>query len=144
MKLTEKVFDRIAHVARHYSRIQDRFASFLKETEYLTKSSSPIKGLSINASLEDNYFDVLFAGMTIRFSLLVTYSSDGVSSGRVVVVRVSPVFSDKKDIIGSFTFNGQGITDFESADDNDKLDIGYNASEIVLHFIDQAIAKPLA
>ncbi len=143
MKLTEKVFDRIDHVARRYARFKEGFASFLKGTEYLTDSSSPIKGLSLIASLDENHFDVLFVGITIRFSFLVVYGTDGILSGRVVVVRVSPTFSDKKDIIGSFSFNSQGTTDFETLDGNDKLDIGYNAAEIVLHFLDQALAKPV-
>lgn len=143
MKLTEKVFDRVDHVARRYARFNEGFSSLLKGAEYLTEPSSPIKGLSLNASLDQNFFEVLFAGMTIRFCFFVAYGIDGALAGRVGVVRVRPTFSDTQDIIGSFSFNGQGITDFDTSDGNDKLEISYNAAEIVLHFLDQALAKPL-
>lgn len=143
MKLTAKVFERMDHVARRYDRLKEGFSNFLKGSEYLTESSSSIKGLSLEASLDENHFDVMFAGITIRFFFLIAYSTDGVLSGRVVVIRINPTFSDEKDIIGSFSFNSQGTTDFETLDGNDKLEIGYNAAEIVLHFLDQALAKPV-
>lgn len=143
MKLTEKVFDRIDHVARRFARFSEGFAGFLKGAEYLTEPSSPIKGLSFNAALDKNFFEALFAGMTIRFCFFVAYGTDGVLAGHVVVIRVRPTFSDTPDIIGSFSFNSHGITDFDTLDGNDKLEISYNAAEIILHFLDQALAKPL-
>lgn len=143
MKLTDKVFDRIDHVGRRYAQFSEIFAQFLKGCTYLTDPSSPVKGIALSVSLDQNHFDVLFAGMVVRFHFVAGYGADSALTGRVIVIRVSPTFSDTPDIIGSFLFNGQGITDFEVSDGSDKLEIEYNAAEIVLHFLDQALAKPL-
>ncbi|MBU0910489.1 MAG: hypothetical protein KKA54_15705 [Proteobacteria bacterium] len=142
MKLTENVIDRAEYAAKRYDSFKEAFVRFMKGAAYLTEPSSPIRGLSIEPSLDKNHFDVTFVGMTIRFCFLVQYGTDNALTGRVVIVRETPTFSDTPDIIGAFSFNGKGVTDFDVAEGDDKLEIEYNAVEIVLHFLDQALAKP--
>jgi len=143
MKLTENVYDRADHAAKRYARFKEAFACFLKGAAHLTEPTFPIKGLSIGPFLDTNQFDVTFVGMTIRFRFLMLYDTDNTLTGRVVVARNPPAFSDTPEIIGAFSFNGHGITDFEIDEDRDKLGIEYYASEIILHFLDKALAKPL-
>ena len=109
---------------------------------YLTEARSPVTGLEIKPNLDTNQFDVLFAGMAISFRFLVLYGADDLLTGNVVVVRNSPSFCDKADVIGRFSFDRQGITDFENSNGS-KLEIEYIAADIVLHYLVQALRKEL-
>lgn len=130
-------------MGRRYSDLKARFDSFFNEAQYLLDPSSKIVNLSFDAVLDKNYFEVSFAGMQLRFQFVPSFLEDGSLHGTVYCLRESPNFTESKDIIGTFTFNGRGITNFEVDDGNDALEIGYNAAEIIMHFVNQALAKPL-
>ena len=143
MKLISKVFDRAAYAQKRYGRLNEHFVQFLAGAAFLTEPASPVKGLAFSEALNANYFDAFFLGMQIRFRLHAYYGSDDALLGKVVVVREVPTFSEVSDIIGSFSFNGQGTTDFEVAEGADNIEMKYSAAEIILHFLDLSLGKPL-
>jgi hypothetical protein len=143
MKVTARVFDRATHAQKRYARLKEHFAHFYDGVTYLSELASPIKDITLSAELATNCFDVSFLGMKLRFHFVACYGQDEELRGKVVVVREAPAFSECPDIVGSFLFNGQGISDFEATDGEGELDMAYSAAEIVLHFLDQSLAKPL-
>lgn len=57
--------------------------------------------------------------------------------------RQIPGLYKDSDILGSFTFLGNGHTDFEVEPGRDPIELEYDAEKIVLHFLNLAIDKPL-
>lgn len=143
MELTKNVIERIAHVDKRYVRFRQVFATFVERAQLLVGPDSNIKGLRLETSAQENILDVFFAEMQIRFLLLVCYGEDGSPRGRVVCSREIPNLSDTNDILGSFSFSGQGATDFDVEQGHDPVEMEYHAIEIVLHFLNLAIGKPL-
>lgn len=143
MKLIPNNHEKSIQTGRRYLELKARFDSFFNGAQYLLDPSSKIVNLSFDASLDNNYFNVLFAGMQLRFQFVPSLLEDSSLHGVVYCLRESPKFIESKDIIGTFIFNGRGITDFEVDDGNDRLEIEYNAGDIIMHFVNQALAKPL-
>lgn len=143
MKLIPNSHEKIIQIGRRYSDLKARFHSFFNGAQYLLDPSSRIANLAFEAVLDKDYFDVSFAGMQLRFQFVPSFLEDGSLHGTVYCLRESPKFNEPKDIIGTFTFNGRGITNFEVDEGDDALEIEYNAGEILMHFVHQALAKPL-
>jgi hypothetical protein len=143
MKLIPNSHDKMIHVSRRYLDLKARFDGFFNGAQYLLDPSSKIVNLAFDTALEKDYFDVLFTGMQIRFKFIPFALEDGSLHGSVYCLRESPRFIESKDIIANFTFNGRGITNFEVDEGSDALEIEYNAGDIIMHFVNQALAKPL-
>ena len=144
MKLTEDVLNRTVNAQKQHRRLKAIFfENFRRGAEYLTDEECPIKDLTLASSLDENYFDIFFLEMQIRFRFFTYYGADDVLTGKVAVLRQSPTLSKTPDVIGGFSFNAEGMTDFEAAEGNKKIEIGHGAKAIILHFIDQALLKPL-
>ncbi len=143
MQIGHKVVDEIIHVERRYTRLARIFADFVEKTQYLAGESSPLKALKLQVSADSSSLDALFAGIHVRFQLLPGYGEDGSVLGRVVCSRQIPGLHRDSDILGCFTFSGNGNTDFNVEQGHDPIEMEYHAIEIVLHFVQIAIQKPL-
>ena len=144
MKLTEDVLNRTVDAQKKHRRMKAIFfENFRRGAEFLTDEEGPIKELMLGSSPEENYFDIFFLEMQIRFRFFTCYGADDALTGKVVVLRQSPALSKIPDVIGGFSFDAEGITDIEAAEGNGKIEIGRSAQQIILHFIDQALLKPL-
>lgn len=143
MQISHKVVDEIIHVERRYARLAQIFAEFVERAQYLAGENSPLKTLKLQVSADGNSLDAIFAGIHLRFQLLPVYGEDGSVRGRVVCSRQVPGLYKDSDVLGSFTFFGNGNTDFNVEEGGDPIDMEYHAIEIVLHFVQMAIQKPL-
>lgn len=143
MELTKNVFERIAQVDKRHVRFMQIFATFVERVQFLGGPNSTIKGIKLEAAAQENILDVFFAGIRIRFLLLVCYGEDASPRGRVVCSRKIQNLFDTNDIVGSFTFSGQGVTDFDVEQGHESVEMEYHAIDIVLHFVNLAIGKPL-
>lgn len=143
MQISHKVVDEIIHVERRYTRLTQIFAGFVERAKYLVGENSPLKAFKLKVSADENSLDAIFAGIHLRFQLLPGYGEDGSVRGRVVCSRQVPGLYKESDILGSFTFLGNGNTDFEVEQGSDPIEMEYHAIEIVLHFVQMAIQKPL-
>lgn len=141
MELTKRAETRIVHAERQYLRLNRVFSSFVERASFLEGSQSPLTTFKPLASPDGDSLDVVGVGIHLKFVFLLCYGQDGTPKGRVVCLRETPRFSEAKDIIGSFTFSGSGTTDFEIKDGEDTVEMDYHTIEIILHFVDQAIAK---
>ena len=143
MKISHKVVDEIIHIERRYTRLTQIFAGFVERAQYFVEENSPLKALELKVSADGSSLDANFAGIHLRFQLLPGYGDDGSVRGRVVCSRQIPGLYKESDILGSFTFLGNGNTDFEVEQGGDPIEMEYHAIEIVLHFVQMAIQKPL-
>ena len=142
MKPSKHIFEQANFTLKRYGRYKEIFKRFFNSAKLLTKPDTPVEGVVLKPLLDENYFDTFFGGMRIRFLFLESYGVDDILMGKIVAVRVWPTFSESPDIIASFTFDGEGFTDFEVADGNDKVNIEYKAAEIILLILDLALRKP--
>ena len=143
MQISPKVVDEINHLERRYTRLAQVFAVFVERARYLVGENSPLKVLKMQVSADGSSLDAIFAGIHVRFQLLPSYAADGSVLGRVVCSRqISGLYKDN-DILGCFTFLGNGNTDFNVDQGSDPIEMEYHAIEIVLHFVQMAIQKPL-
>lgn len=143
MQISHKVVDEIIRVERRYTRLTQIFASFVERAQYLVGENSQLKALKLKVSADGSSLDAIFAGIHLRFQLLPGYGEDEVVRGRVVCSRQIPGLYKESDILGCFTFLGNGNTDFEVEQGNDPIEMEYHAIEIVLHFVQMAIQRPL-
>lgn len=143
MQISDKIFEQVAYVDKRYTKFTQIFAGFVESAQRLVGEDSPLKALKLEASAEGNCLDVFFAGMHIRFMLLPCYGEGESTRGRVVCSRDIPTLCKDSDILGSFTFSTDGSTDFDAAPGRDVIEMEYDATKIVLHFVHMAIKKPL-
>ena len=130
MKFDHMVLKRSASAHLQYARLKQAFKEFVDAgSAYLARPDPPIAGIKLEVNLHENYFDVFFVGMHVRFQFLVRKGTDGAMIGAVVVVRKSPTFSNEPDLIGSFMLTPEGKTEYEDA----------TAAEVVLHWLDEAL-----
>lgn len=143
MQISDKIFEQIAQVDKRYTRFTQIFAGFVERALGLVGENSQFKALKLEVSPDGNYFDCFFTGLRVRFQLLPGYGEDGSTRGRIVCSRDIPTLYKDSDILGSFTFSVNGTTDFSFAPDRDPIEMEYDATRIVLHFVHMAIQKPL-
>jgi len=143
MQISNKVIEEIALVDRRFTRFLQIFAGFVERAQYLIEENSKFKSFQLEISAEGNRLDAIFAGIRVRYQLLPSYGEDRSVRGRVMCLRQIPGLCDDNDILGSFTFMGNGITDFEVEPGHDPIELENDAVKIVLHFIALAIDKPL-
>lgn len=141
MHIEKNIVNRITQAGRRYAKFQEAFASFIKGAEYFSNPQGEIKGVELVVPQGLGYFDVKLATIQIRFHFTICYAADDSLRGKVVCVLQPQPFSDTKKILGSFTFNGQGETDFEVPVGEDKIELNYSAIEIVSHFLEQGIRQ---
>jgi hypothetical protein len=143
MKIIENVHEKTVAASKRYSRLKSGFERFYSGGQYLTAQQSRLENFVFQPFLESNYFEVLFLGMQIRFLFVSLYDENNSLQGNVICTKYHFGHSEKLIQIGTFKFDGQGMTDFEVDEGQDRLEIEYNAPEIILHFINQALATPL-
>lgn len=143
MQISNEIVNEIARLNKRFTRLAQVFAGFVERAHYLVGEESPFKALKLEASTDGNFLDATFAGIRVRFQLLPGYGEDRSVRGRVMCSRQIPGLYKDSDILGSFTFLGNGHTDFEVEPGRDPIELEYDAEKIVLHFLNLAIDKPL-
>jgi hypothetical protein len=143
MKITENVYEKIVAASRRYSRLKSAFERFYAGGQYLSEQQSRLESFVFQPSFESNKFEILFLGMRIQFLFVPLFDGNNALQGNVICSKHHHVHSDKLIQIGSFKFDGQGMTDFEVDEGQDKLEIEFKAIDIMLHFVNEALITPL-
>ncbi|MDP3087651.1 MAG: hypothetical protein Q8M99_05630 [Methylotenera sp.] len=138
-----QAYEKTVHFDKRYPALVDGFERFYRGSQFLINSKWKIPGFLFEPPTGNNYFDVFFAGMRLRFQMVATALEDGSLLGTIYCLRITPKFKELEDVIGSFTYNGQGITDFEVEENKDRIEIEHMAPEIIVNFINLALLKPL-
>ena len=142
MQLTERVGPRLDRAGQRFEQLKRPFQAFIERLACFAAPRCEVRGVVVTPTPDEFYFTVSFTTVTVGFRFLLALEANSVAHGRVVCTLEKPTFTETKPVLGSFTFNGQGETDFEVAEGVDKLDIDFFAPEIVLHFINAALERP--
>jgi hypothetical protein len=139
MKLHAKLLDRFVNAERRFNQFTKKFAEFVETLEFFKQQRCPVPGVEIKKTDDPLCVIAVYRTVSISLRMLCELSKDSVALARVVCVLETPSFAAEKRILGSFTFNGQGFTDFEPEEGEDPLEVQYMAPEIVLHFLHLAL-----
>lgn len=125
---------------RRYAKFQERFDEFSKALEWFDSPQSQLKGVEHERSDDNRTETIKFEGVTIAFRLTRLISAvEGGPRILVLCTLENPVIGEDKPHLGSFTFNDEGLTDFEAADMMDVPDVMGNAPDIVIHYLHLAL-----
>ena len=128
-------------IAGRYSKLKTHFQNFCDLAKgALTAKSSTVKGVTFGTHIEDNYFEVFFAGHRVRFSLFMDKSGCGV----IEVHKRDLLSGDCREKVGSVTFDEQGEICLKGLErEGDIIRFSDNAPAariVVLHFVHEAIS----
>ena len=131
---------RLANLDQHSESILKNFTGLLSSVALMERFFQN-KFSSLLVEQVDNYtIETSHLGKTIRFQLFLTYQEDK-PIGRVVCLLKYLVFEKVHfGVLGEFTFDSLGQTNFPPNVDNTPRTVAGNADEIVIIFLDKAIA----
>lgn len=131
---------RLANLDQYSESILKNFTGLLSSVALIEKYFQN-KFSSLLVEQVDNYtIDTSYLGKTIRFQLFLTYQEDK-PIGRVVCLLKYLVFEKVHfGVLGEFTFDSFGQTNFPPNKDNTPRTVAGSADEIVIVFLDKAIA----
>lgn len=142
MKITSNVHEKVSAANKRYLKFKDKFRAFFESGKWLTEPQSII-ALQLQEQFEDNYFEILYLGMRLRFQLIVSFDKNSLLEPKVICTKHQPPYADIGVHVGSFSYTGPGFTDFEVDAGHDPIHIEESAGEIMLHFINLALTQPL-
>ena len=100
------------------------------------------QGHQVLPDIGANYFDISFAGMTVRFLFIVAKDDSACLKG---LVKCKPVGMDGKPmdiLVGEFSFNRQAETPFMTSDgDPLGIDSEWGAGYLVLHVLSEVLTR---
>ena len=133
----------MSRISQRYDKLKTIFSTFAElATSHLVDDKCPVKGITFLPQLDNNYFDVCFAGKTVRFSFSIAEDSMGFVQGVVRCAYVRPDGKPLDEIIGEFSFNGHGETSLKTADDDPLcIELLPDTAEVVLRFLSDAVGK---
>ena len=139
MKLNPQALERLAQADARFNRFDERFKTFLQQLSFFNEPRCPIKGIAVEVAPDERGFSAKYRTITIAFRMLFQLSAQGTPSARVECSLEEPKEGKNKVILGTFTFNPLGATNFEPGPDADPIDLEGMAAEILLHFIQLAL-----
>jgi len=143
MRLSDQVIQRVGLAGRRFLKLKSVFDAFIEELSFFSEPRCPTPGVTIEKSADGYFFTASFTSVVVGFRLLHVQETDQPAAVKVVCTLESPFFTKNKPVIGAFTYNGQGDTDFEVDEGADPINLNGAAPEIVLHFIVEALAWPV-
>lgn len=99
-----------------------------------------LRTISVSDVLDNGSIEATFQGVRIKFELLLIFGPDRSPRGRVIVMQCHCTYGNAvQDLLGSFTFGDDGVTDLDPDSEGNFPRIDAHAPAIVLRFLDAAI-----
>lgn len=144
MKIQADIIKRFENADRRFNQLTPMFAAFVKALDFFSDLRCPVRDVHVSTTEDPLLVLVRYRTVLIGISMLCELSDRGIGTGRIVCSLEKPSFSKEKKIIGSFGFNGQGLTDHEVTPGDDPVSLEYMAPQIVLSFLHLALQKDAA
>ena len=144
MKLLLKPLDRFASADRRFTQFTQKFAEFVEALDYFKEQRCPVSGIVITKTDDPLVFQAAYRTVSVSVRMLCELSESSVATARVVCILEKPSFQIEKKLVGSFTYDGQGMANVETSDGNDPIDVQYMAPEIILNFLHLALQQSAA
>ncbi|MES2901237.1 MAG: hypothetical protein V4723_16015 [Pseudomonadota bacterium] len=98
-----------------------------------------LRSMSVSDVLDNGSIEATFQGVRIKFELLPVFGSDHSPRGRVVCMSCHCTYGTPvQELLGSFTFGLDGVTDLEADLEGNPTRIDSGAAAIVTFFLDAA------
>ncbi len=117
------------------------YASFnsLTRAHVFFQGRGNLRTLSVSDVLDNGSIEATFHGVRIKFEMLPVYGTDYRPRGRVVCMNCHCTYGHPvQDLLGSFSFGEDGVTDLEPDLDGNFPRIDTDAPAIVMRFLDAA------
>ena len=139
MKLQTDLLNRFKSADRRFDRFTENFAAFTMALDYFADAQCPVRGVKITKSDDLHSFAVTYRTVTIDIRMFCELSASGTATARVICTLARPSFALERKVLGSFSFDLQGITDHEVDEGDDPVGMDHMAPEIVLSFVQLAL-----
>lgn len=135
----ESKFKRLALLEHYAPAIRKEFDELLNTRALIhSNNSKNLQSLQLE-KIDDYVIDAVYLNVTVRFLLFVTYKESR-AIGRVICLHKYGVLEKANfDILGEFTFDPAGQTDFPPLPNGEMRTLAGSADEIITAFLDQAI-----
>lgn len=141
MKLQPNIFDRIRSADSRFAQFTQKFDEFVKTLEYFSERRCPEAGVVITKTDDPLVIHATYRTVCVSVRMLCELSETSVATARVVCILEKPSFQIEKKIIGSFTYNGQGMANFEINDGRDPVEVQDKGPEIMLNILHLALQQ---
>lgn len=133
MPTSTQIYKRLEDLSQRHERLRKKFLDFFELAGYLATSSSPIRGITFDGHLDDNFFNVSFCDHTFKFTFSLSLDDTGASRGTVSCFGTDLVDPSKQKLITAFSFLSTGVTDVQKPEDmEDQITIDSNVGAIFL------------
>lgn len=100
-----------------------------------------LRTISVSDVLENGSIEATFHGVRIKFEMLLMFGPDRGPRARVVVMQCHCTYGEPvQDLLGSFNFDEEGVTDLLCDTDGNYPRMDRHAPDIVLRFLDAAFS----
>ncbi len=104
------------------------------------QGAGELRSISVSDVLDNGSIEATFQGVHIKFELLLIFGPDRSPRGRVVVMQCHCTYGQPtQDLLGSFTFGDDGVTDLEPDSEGNFPRIDAQAPAIILRFLESAM-----
>jgi hypothetical protein len=133
MPTATQIYKRLEDLSQRHDRLRKKFVDFFELAGYLATGSSPIRGITFDNHIEDNFFTVTFCGQSFHFSFSLSLDQTGAARGCVSCFGADPVDVTKRRLVTTFSYTGTGVTDAQKPDDiEDQITIDSDVGAIFL------------
>ena len=117
-----------------------RMFNSLTRAHMFFQGAVDLRTISVSDVLENGSIEATFHGVRIKFEPLLVFGPDRQPRARVVVMHCHCTFGlPIQDLLGSFHFDDDGVTDLLCDTDGQFPRMDSDAPEIVLRFLDAAM-----
>lgn len=133
MTTAAQMYKKLEDLSKRHVRLRAKFFEFFKLAGDLATDSSPVKGITFDDHIEDNYFIVTFCGQTFHFCFSLTLDETGSSQGCISCFAIDPFDATKRQLKTAFSYSGTGLAYVAAPDDlEDQLSIDSYAGAMYL------------
>lgn len=127
-----------------HQRLRAKFNAFLTELEWFHEPDCPTPGVVVTRAQDGQSCTVAFASIVLHLHFAMRLEpNSGFPVGQVTCRVPASSLGAPPPIIGSFTFKGNGRTDFEVGQEADPIEIEQHATSIAAQFLAIALARPI-
>lgn len=141
--MSRKLYDELGSLSDRHARLWSHFETFYRHSALLKKPDSPVRDAVISELMPERYFDVSFAGTTVRFMFTFRPGGPAGTKGTVTCYRLDLLRNEPSATIGEFHFDGQGDTGMKFPDNGDPVQItlDFGACYSIAYFLYEGLTK---
>ena len=138
--LSQVRLSRFSQMERDAAQLRARFEALTAAHSYF-QGRAALKSISVSDAFEDGCIDTQFMDVRLRFRLLMIFSDNYEPRGRVVCMHCHTTYGYlAQESLGAFTFDAEGVTDLEAGIDGQVVTLHAGAPQIILTFLERALA----